>query len=372
MNTATAILHLSLIGGVGPATITTILERITGDISSTIYYFTISDWMRVCGFTQDLAQRIVSGLTHTQLLERELSLLDIHAIQWVAITDDAYPTLLRTTYSPPAILYWQGLSPIYSQPIAMVGARDATSYGARAAQLLVPELVNAGCTVISGGARGIDTICHQITIDTGGATVAVLGSGLLNPYPSSNARLFKEIVATGGTVVSSFPLGCAGLPGNFPARNRIIAGLSRGCVVVQAARKSGALITAEYALDYGRDVFAIPGCIDDESMVGCNLLIAQGAKLVIDAADILNEYNWHEQAHVQQTFFKPIMHRHERRTYPVDSIEARLLAACSRSVSVDDIADALAMNIFGAQSLLCDMQLEGLVEQDFAGLWRAK
>lgn len=208
----------------------------------------------------------------------------------ICCTDDTdYPKLLLNTFNVPTVLYYRGVLPKTDQLIAIVGARKASSYGKNIAQLLAAELAEAGVWVVSGAARGIDTAAHQGALSKG-YTIAVLGCGVDVAYPPENRKLLNHI-AECGAVVSEYAPGTMAHPGHFPARNRIINGLSRGVVVVEAAEKSGALITADFALEEGRDVFAVPGSIFSVSSKGTHRLIKQGAKLVDSTEDILEEYN---------------------------------------------------------------------------------
>ncbi len=200
-----------------------------------------------------------------------------------------YPELLYHIYSPPPLLFVMGeWLPQDTRAVAVVGARRASSYGRRVARTLGRELAQRGLTVVSGMARGVDSESHRGALDAGGRTVAVLGSGLDVPYPPENASLMVEI-ACHGAVLTEFPPGTEPLAGNFPQRNRLISGLSHGVVVVEAAERSGAMITAGYALDQGKDVFAVPGSIESRTSAGTNLLIKRGAKLVQVVEDILEE-----------------------------------------------------------------------------------
>ena len=174
--------------------------------------------------------------------------------------------------------------------VAIVGTRKASPYGKWTAYRLAGDLAKRGVTVVSGLAYGIDTEAHKGALDHGGRTIAVLGCGLDQCYPKSNARLMQQIERQ-GAVLSEYPIGMGPVPGNFPARNRIISGLAKGVVVVEAAAKSGALITAEFALEQGREVFAVPGNINSELSEGTNRLIQEGAKLVSCVEDILEELN---------------------------------------------------------------------------------
>ncbi|SFL71932.1 DNA-processing protein DprA [Pelosinus propionicus] len=205
-------------------------------------------------------------------------------------SDSEYPKLLLNTYNAPQVLFYRGTLPITDHLIAIVGARKATSYGKNVAQLLASELNEAGVWVVSGAARGIDTAAHQGALVKDGYTIAVLGCGVDINYPPENGKLINQI-AESGAVVSEYAPGTIAHPGHFPARNRIINGLSRGVVVVEAAERSGALITADFALEEGRDVFAVPGSIFSQSSKGAHRLIKQGAKLIDGAADILEEYH---------------------------------------------------------------------------------
>lgn len=221
---------------------------------------------------------------------REYETLLRKGFRATTILDSGYPAVLRNIYDPPAVLYSLGnLEALNERALAVVGARNATPYGKQMARELARGIALAGYWVVSGMARGIDTEAHQGALDVGGLTVAVLGSGLEVIYPRENSRLFDRIAAT-GVVMSEFPPSTPPEPKNFPIRNRIISGLSRGVVVVEARARSGALITADLALEQGRDVFAVPGPVTSKTSQGTNNLIKQGAKLVSSVEDVLEEY----------------------------------------------------------------------------------
>lgn len=209
-------------------------------------------------------------------------------IQICVVTDPQYPKLLLNTFHSPYVLYYRGTLPTHENAIAIVGARRATPYGKNIAHMMGAELAETGVWVVSGAARGIDTAAHQGAL-TKGYTMAVLGCGVDVHYPPENSKLLAHI-AECGAVISEYSPSTLAHPGHFPARNRIINGLSRGVVVVEAAEKSGALITADFALEEGRDVFAVPGSIFSESSKGTHRLIKQGAKLTDCTADVLEEY----------------------------------------------------------------------------------
>lgn len=201
-----------------------------------------------------------------------------------------YPRLLRDTFNPPVLLYYKGNLPTADDNIAIVGSRKASPYGKNSAALFAAELSAAGMCIVSGAARGIDTAAHQGALNAG-RTIAVLGSGIDVAYPPENARLLSSI-AEQGAIISEYPPGTPPHSGHFPARNRIISGLSRGVIVVEAAERSGSLITADFALEEGRDVFAVPGSIFSSGSKGTNRLIQQGAKLVTAAQDVIEEYSF--------------------------------------------------------------------------------
>lgn len=221
--------------------------------------------------------------------EKELERLAGLGAQAICLDDPDYPSLLRQINAPPPVLYVQGRSEILGTCcLAIVGSRAATSYGHRIASTLARDLAAQGVTVVSGLALGIDGCAHAGALSVSGGTVAVLGCGLDVVYPRQNHSLYEQIRES-GLLVTEYPLGTRPEAFRFPARNRIIAGMSYGVVVVEAARKSGSLITAVLALDEGRDVFAVPGQVDSFKSAGAHWLLQQGAKLVLCAEDIIEE-----------------------------------------------------------------------------------
>jgi len=213
-------------------------------------------------------------------------------IEEICMESEDYPEQLRNIYDLPVKLYVLGNKELLKQKsIAIVGSRDATEYGKKVALQFSKELSDCGINIISGLALGIDTCAHLGTLyqDCIGKTIAVLGSGLDEIYPKQNIKLAKQIIKSGGCIITEYPLGTKPEKMNFPQRNRIISGLSRGVLVVEASEKSGSLITTDFALEQGREVFAVPGNILSETSVGSNNLIKQGAKLVTNYEEILEE-----------------------------------------------------------------------------------
>ena len=211
-------------------------------------------------------------------------------IQILTIKDEDYPYLLKQIYDPPSVIYIMGNKKILSQNgIAIVGSRNCSLYGQKIAKYLSYQLAKKGIHIISGLARGIDTFSHIGTLQARGKTIAVLGSGLDVIYPPENEKLAEKIVESGGCLVSEYIVGTKPLGEHFPARNRIISGLASGVVVVEASEKSGSLITVDFALEQGKNVYAVPGNINSPNSLGTNSLIKQGAKIVTNVEDILED-----------------------------------------------------------------------------------
>jgi len=224
-------------------------------------------------------------------LKKEMKLIGKHGVKVVTFLDKDYPENLKNIYDPPVVLYVKGdLLPEDKLAIAIVGSRLASFYGLKTAEKLGFELASHGVTIVSGLARGIDSSAHKGALRAKKRTIAVLGSGLADIYPEENMNL-AERISESGALISEFPMTMMPNKGNFPRRNRIISGLSSGVVCVEAAEKSGALITCDYALEQGRDVFAVPGKVDSMTSKGTNRLIKQGAKLAQGVEDILEELN---------------------------------------------------------------------------------
>jgi DNA processing protein len=224
-------------------------------------------------------------------LNKELGLIKKHRVKVITFLDKDYPENLKNIYDPPVVLYVKGkILPEDKLAIAIVGSRLASFYGLQTAEKLGFELGSRGVTIVSGLARGVDSASHKGALKAKARTLAVLGSGLANIYPEENKDLAEKI-SESGAVISEFPMATIPDRGNFPKRNRVISGLSLGVVCVEAAEKSGALITCDSALEQGREVFAVPGKVDSMTSKGTNKLIKQGAKLAQGAEDILEELN---------------------------------------------------------------------------------
>lgn len=281
-----ATLRLALVPGVGPRTRRSLLERF--GTPQAVLSAAPSELREVQGVGAKLSRAIAQARDVIDA-EGEIALCRRQGIEVVADSDPQYPDVLREIPDPPAVLFVRGsLLPQDSLAIAIVGTRHATQYGLRQAERLAGSLARAGLTVISGLARGVDGAAHRGAMAAGGRTLAVLGSGVLHIYPPEHAKLADEVVQC-GALVSESPPRAAPQGGMFPQRNRIISGLSLGVIVVEAGDRSGALITARHAMEQGREVFAVPGRVEDRTARGCHRLIRDGAKLVESADDVLEE-----------------------------------------------------------------------------------
>lgn len=362
-----SLLHLSLLPGIGPGVINRVIETVGRESLSTIYDFCVSDFIQTCELSPAQASKLVVGLSDRMFLERELLLAQKNSVRIVTIFDSDYPDILRQIYLPPVVLYIQG-AVNGTKALAVVGSRKANSYAKSAVELIVPSLIENGWAIVSGGAFGADTFAHQTALAAGGATYVVLGSGLLRRYPVENNRLFDAIRSSGGALISSFALEHPPLPGNFPARNRIIAGLGKGCLVVQAAEKSGASITARFALEQGKEVFVVPGRIDDPLHQGGHRLIQQGAKLITNAQDILEEFDESIAGRTASVQSLNTVAHCEKKVGPA-SHEDPILFLCAQSISAEELMLKADISFSELNQRLFDLQIDGKIEQDHAGLW---
>ena len=306
--------------------------------------------------------------------ERELERLDKHGIKVLTIDDAGYPTRLKEIYDAPPLLYMRGeLRKEDESCVTVVGTRQITAYGRETTIRLVTDLSRNGLTIVSGLARGVDAIAHQAALDAGGRTIAVQPCGLDTVYPASHTHMARKI-AEHGAVLSDYPLGTTPKPEYFPRRNRILAGLSPGTLVVEAPEKSGALITAAYALEEGREVFAVPGSILSPASKGVNKLIQDGAKPILTFHDVLEELNLQETlapsklAKSLATKVQPAL-LESRPAKPITpqaqtGPESRLLGLLStQPTHVDELRRLSGLPIAEVTSTLALMELKGVARQ---------
>jgi DNA processing protein len=280
------LLRLTLVPGIGPATFRALLDHF--GTARRVGRASLGDLRQVPGVGSVLAERIVASRTEVDP-KAELLLCQQHKVILAGLEHPSYPTLLRDIHDPPPLLYIRGtVEPADSFAIALVGSRRCTPYGIRTAESLARSLGRAGLTVVSGLARGIDAAAHRGALRGGGRTLAIVANGLEEIYPPEHRDLAEQIAAS-GAILSEMPMRQKPLAGLFPQRNRLIAGLCLGVVVVEAAPRSGSLITAQHAMEQNREVFAVPGPVDSLTSRGCHQLLRDGARLVETVDDILEE-----------------------------------------------------------------------------------
>jgi DNA processing protein len=276
---------LKLVPGLGTRTSAKLIDRFR---TATAIFRAPRTELEAAGLSAAVAQSIASGCTFEDAAAQHQRMLESGA-ELVTISDPRYPQSLREIFDPPILLFARGrVELLTSLALAVVGTRRPTPYGLAVAERISSDLANAGLTISSGMARGIDAAAHKGALASNGKTIAVLGCGVDVIYPQENRKIAGDIAAR-GLIVSEFPMGATAFPQNFPIRNRIISGISLGVLVVEGAQYSGSAITAKLAMDQGREVFAVPGNVTSKLSWGPNLLIKQGARLVQDWNDVISE-----------------------------------------------------------------------------------
>ena len=324
----------------------------------TIFQMSLSELKSVEGFSEERARRI-TNFTQWDRVQRELDTTLQKKAQLITFHDKTYPNSLKYIPDAPLILYVKGeIMEIDGYAVAVVGSRRATDYGIRMAETISYNIASYGLTVVSGMARGIDAASHRGALKAKGRTIAVLGSGIDVPYPSENKGLMNGI-ASSGAVISEFPLGTNPLKENFPQRNRIISALSLGVLVVEAAVDSGSLITVGYALEQGKEVFALPGNITSRNSKGTNNLIKSGAKLVESAEEIIDELRPQIKGILkEQTLIS-------KKALPAMTHDEKILYSFldSEPKHIDSIIRHTDMSSSKALSILLNLELKGVVRQ---------
>lgn len=350
-------LRLSLIPGVGPRLRQALLDHFgsPGEI-----LLARGDQLRaVPGIGDKLAERIVTA-RDSDAAEREIELAAERNIHIIADDDPRYPRLLREVPDPPCVLFVYGdVIPQDAVAVAIVGSRHSTRYGLQQAERLGGSLARAGVTVISGLARGIDAAAHRGAMAAGGRTIAVLGSGLLRIYPPEHVKLADEVSGS-GAVISELPLKFGAMSGTFPQRNRLISGMTLGTIVVEAALRSGALITARHAMEQGREVFAVPGRVDSRMSHGCHQLIRDGAKLVENVDDVLEELGPLVEP-TADADGRTVRHPAELK---LNEIERRVLESIDNEpTSIDGIQARLGLPISQVLATLSVLEMRRLIDR---------
>lgn len=356
MNSTEACIALNMVAGMGPVRLRKLLEVFA--TPERVLAAKRSELRTVDGVGSEVAGQIANWES-TVDLPAELERIRDFGAEVITAQSPVYPRQLREIHAPPIVLYvWGELTERDQHAIAVIGSRRTSHYGAECAKKLSYQLAYSGLTIISGLARGIDTAAHQGALAAKGRTIAVIGSGLTKLYPPENAALADKIRSGNGAVVSEFSMAIEPDRQTFPMRNRIISGWSHGILVVEAGLNSGALITASQAIEQGRSVYAVPGHINAPTAHGSNRLIQQGAKLVMDASDILDDLQilLPEKQKLPEAAARPL---------PELSAEERLVYDAIRPTEtpIDEIAAASGLPAATVSSVLLRLELKRLVKQ---------
>jgi DNA processing protein len=322
-------------------------------------------------FKQDTKKLIELGLTKNiaEKIERweelpikeEIKYIESEGINILTINDPAYPVLLKEIYDPPFLFYYKGKINFNDISISIVGTRNPSLYGLKMAEKFAFELASYNFTIVSGLARGIDTSAHAGALRANGKTIGVMGSGFKNFYPPENKKLEKDIIKN-GAIITEFPSYTLPEKYNFPKRNRIISGLSKGLIVIEAGPRSGALITANFALEQGRDVFALPGRVDTLYSKGTNRLLKDGAILIEDVKDVLEAMN------IEVKNKEKI----ENKTISVTGEEKKILDAIEQVSNLEELLIKTKIEPNKLLYILTELQIKGLIEELPGKLYRKK
>ena len=359
MDSREAFVALNMIEGVGPVRARSLLEHF-GEAPK-ILAASKSALLRVRNVGDEVAEQIATWEKSIHLAD-ELKRISDFGCHVLISADEDYPPLLREIYDPPLVLYVKGsLMGKDKNGVAVVGSRMTTHYGVETARKLAYQLAYVGVTVVSGGARGIDTAAHQGAMSGKGRTIAVLGTGINLVAPPENAELFERIAAN-GAVITQFPFNRPADKQSFPIRNRIVAGMTLGTVVVEANLTSGALITANFANEYGRQIFAVPGRIDSPRSKGCHELIKKGAKLCEGVEDILSEFEYlfpksNRPMTVNETGVLPALELTENEQLIFANVKLE------EETSIDEIIRASGLPSSAVNVALFSLEMKRLVKQ---------
>lgn len=354
-----SILALNMIEDLGPSRLKLLLERFGSP--EKILGAKRRELISIPTIGNLLSERIVRARESIEL-DKELDLIKRNRIKIVTIFDEAYPRKLKEIFDPPILLYVKDkFLPEDFASVAIVGSRRASSYGLQISERIAHDLGQRGITIVSGLARGVDTAAHTGALKAGARTIAVLGNGLGVMYPPENAKLASQI-ANSGCLISEFPMKRAPYRGNFPRRNRVISGLSLGTLVVEAGQRSGALITAGFALDEGREVFAVPGRTDVATSKGTHGLIKDGAKLVEGFEDILEELRTPLKNYLKDAgqeakkddFLQPKLDGEERLIYAFLSSEPK---------HIDEVIDSANLHVGQVSNMLLKLEMKKLIKE---------
>lgn len=365
-----AFLVLNALPGIGPVNLRRLLDEF-GDDPRAVLAAPSAALERVKGVGTKISSA-VSGWAKQVNLSREEARLSQAGARFMTCRDEHYPALLRELYDPPIGLYQKGEYKFDRPAIAMVGSRRTTLYGQKVAKTLATELVRAGFCVVSGLARGIDTAAHEGAVAAGGPTVGVLGTGMDIIYPPENLDLYRAVEAA-GAVVTEFPFGRRADRQSFAMRNRIVAGMSVGVVVVESDKAGGSMITARFAGEQGRQLFAVPGRIDQPTSAGCHQLIQDGAKLTTCVDDILTEFSYLDGLAPTPIAARPSQTESEAEGPPMSAAEARIMACFSGGsrFNADEVTVASGLGIAEVNTALMMLELQRRVAKQPDGRFEA-
>lgn len=355
---------LRSINGIGNKLTERLIEIV--DSPKEIFSLSAKELIAVEGLRKDIAQAI-KNFNDWEAIEKTIEKVKKYGFKIYTILDNEYPQNLLKIYEKPTFIYVFGeIKKEDQNAVALVGSRYCDNYGRSVARRISTELAQRGVTVVSGMARGIDSISHKAAIDGGGRTIAVMGSGLDRIYPPENSKLYR-LISENGAVISEFPIATSPDAQNFPQRNRIISGLSKGVVVVQASRKSGSLITANFALEQNREVFAVPGNLGSRLSEGTNLLIKKGAMLIEDSDDIINVLN------LSLDFGSKNEGERRKSTFSLKGNEKLVVDSIGSSrLNIDEIIDKTEIDYTKLFQILLDLELKGILEQFPGKIYQVK
>ena len=366
-----AFMILNDLPNIGPITLNRLLQELDGDPRD-IFTADKRRLESVRGVGPETSAALLNWRTHFDLAREEERLTQAGAV-FITTRDEGYPKMLKEIHDPPIGLYRKG-DYLFGQPcIAVVGSRRTTLYGQSVAKKLGAELAQMGFCVVSGLARGIDTAAHEGALSVGGRTVAVLGCGLDIVYPPENLGLYRRIVET-GAVLSEFPFGRKADKQTFPMRNRVVSGISEGVVVVESDVSGGAMITARFAGEQGRLIFAVPGRIDQATSAGCHQLIRDGATLLTGVDDILNELNYLDGLRPKAITTEGEVSVLEQLLPQLDEKERRVLAAFKGGamLGIDALASTTGLAAADIAAALMMLELKKLVTKRADGTFEAR
>ncbi|OGV56171.1 MAG: DNA protecting protein DprA [Lentisphaerae bacterium GWF2_50_93] len=361
-----AYIILNIISGIGPARVKSLCEHF-GSVSN-ILGAPKKELLAVNGIGETLAEAVVSWRTDTDY-ESEMKLAERAGVEIVTLADDKYPSILKEVHDAPLCIYSRGRFPSDGEfMLGVVGSRRITNYGKAMAEHLSRSAVYAGWTVVSGLAYGTDAVAHKTVVDAGGRTIAVLGGGLARIFPQDHIPLAKSIIEGGGAVISEFPMEFAPNRRSFPMRNRIISGLSKGVLVIEAGSSSGALITAKFALEQNRLIFSVPGEASNPQARGCNALIKQGAKLTENFEDIMEEFEFLPEfsppRNLKVIDGDGVKDESDFAALKLDEDECRIIGLLKNGdASADSLAGETGISTGKLLSLLMKMEMKKLITQ---------